>query len=87
MSKQEWIEALIFSGLRLIAVVCLLTGLLNLLLALIDSWHRFDPNYLGSFLSATALRPALLVASGAILYPVAGPWSRCMAKATAAGRP
>lgn len=80
MSKHEWIEALVFSGLRLIAVTCLLGGLLNATFGLVDSWHRFDPNYLGTFFSSTILRPLLLLISGCVLYSLAGPWARRMSR-------
>ncbi|MFO7725855.1 MAG: hypothetical protein R6V45_09935 [Oceanipulchritudo sp.] len=60
-------ESLLFAGFRLMAVALILMGGLDLFLQVLDSWYRFDPNYLVSFLLQTVLKPFLLLLSGGFL--------------------
>ena len=71
MNKKDWAESFLFAGFRILAVACLLGGLLGLVFQLIEAWYRFDPNYLGAFLAATILRPLLVMLAGLALYLLA----------------
>jgi hypothetical protein len=80
MNKHELIEGLLFSGLRLMAVVLFLIGGLQLVFQLAEVWYRFDPNYLGEFLFSTVFRPVVLMITAAALCLSARWMARCMAK-------
>jgi hypothetical protein len=58
---------------------CILLGALNILYQLLETWDRFDPNYLGAYLAGTILRPALLVLAGIMLHLLSGKLARRMA--------
>lgn len=80
MDKADLIESFCFAGLRLLAFSLVLAGALRLLFAVLDVWYRFDPNYLGAFLGAHFLRPAILLLVGLVLYPSTPALARRMAK-------
>jgi hypothetical protein len=79
MNKSDWVEGLLFAGFRLIAVICLLIGGIGMLFQLIEAWYRVDPNYLGSFLADTVLRPFIICLAGLLLYALSGRLARRMA--------
>lgn len=79
MTKQDWIEALLFSGFRLMAAGLILIGGLSLVFQLVDSWYQFDPNYFGGFFLSTLFRPMVLVLTGILLHSVASRLARSMA--------
>ena len=79
MDKRDYLECLLFAGLRLIAVGLLLAGGLGLIFQLVESWYRFDPNYLGSFLLGTVFRPAVIGFVGLVLWKASARLARCMA--------
>lgn len=76
MNRQDLLDCLLFAGLRLMAFALVLFGGLELFFQLVDSWYRFDPNYLGAFLLQTIFRPLVLALAGFLLYAMAGPLSR-----------
>ena len=76
MNKQDWVECLLFSGLKILATTCVLIGLLGLFFELVETWDRFDPNYLGAFLAATVLRPLLVLLAGVFLSLISGKLAR-----------
>ena len=76
MDKKILTESLLFAGLRLIAVSLLLLGGLDLVLQVLDSWYRFDPNYLLQFFLQTVLQPFLLLFSGGLLLRYSAPLAR-----------
>jgi len=67
-TRKDWVEGILFAGFRLMAVALLLTGLLGMAFQLLDSWYRFDPNYLGAYFAEILLRPFILCMTGGILY-------------------
>lgn len=79
MNKHELTEALLFSGLRLMAVALFLVGGIQLVFQLAEAWYRFDPNYLGDFLFSTVFRPVVLLLVAAALCLSARWMSRRMA--------
>jgi hypothetical protein len=79
MDKRDFTESLLFAGLRLIAVVLLLVAGFGLIFQLMESWYRFDPNYLGAFLLGTVFRPVVLGLIGFILFKCAPALARRMA--------
>jgi hypothetical protein len=79
MNRRELLDCLLFAGLRLMAVALLIAGGLELFFQLVESWYRFDPNYLGAFLFQTVFRPTGLLLAGLALYFLAGPLSRKIA--------
>ena len=79
MNKKDWVEGMLFAGFRILAVACLLIGLLGMVFRMLDAWYRLDPNYLGTFLADTLLRPFLVFLTGLILYGFSGRLSRRMA--------
>jgi chromate transport protein ChrA len=76
MNRRELLDCLLFAGLRLMAVALLIAGGLELFFQLIESWYRFDPNYLAAFLFQTVFRPVVLILAGLVLYLLAAPLSR-----------
>lgn len=80
MKKRDLLDCLLFAGLRLIAVVLLLFGMLALIVQLMESWYRFDPNYLGTFLMDALFRPVLYLLSGTILYRIAPRLAQLMSR-------
>ncbi len=78
-TKKDWVEGILFAGFRLMAVGLLLTGLLGMAFQFLESWYRFDPNYLGTFLAETILRPLMVFITGALLYAGSGWMARRMA--------
>ena len=79
MNKKDWSESILFAGFRLLAVACMLVGLLGIVLQFIDAWYRFDPNYLWAFIVATLLKPAVILAAGILLYLASGRMAHRMA--------
>jgi hypothetical protein len=79
MNKKDWAESILFAGFRLLAVACLLAGLLGIVMTLIDTWYRFDPNYLWTFIAATLLKPLLVALAGGLLYLFSGRMAHRMA--------
>ena len=61
-----------------IALVVLI-GLLGMLFQLLEAWYRVDPNYLGTFLADTVLRPFIVFLTGLILYALSGKLAHRMA--------
>lgn len=78
MNKKDLVEGLLFAGFRIAAAGCILFGLLSLVFQLLDSWYRFDPNYLGTFLAETVLRPIVMVGAGILLHLLSGSLARRM---------
>ena len=78
-TKKDWIEGILFAGFRLMAVGLLLVGLLGMVFQLLESWYQFDPNYLGTFVSETILRPLIVFLAGLFLYAGSGLMARRMA--------
>ena len=78
-SKKDWVEEILFAGFRLMAVGLMLVGLLGVIFQLLESWFQFDPNYLGTFVSETILRPLIVFLTGLILYAGSGLMARRMA--------
>ena len=78
-TKKDWVEGILFAGFRLMAVGLLVVGLLGMIFQLLESWYRFDPNYLGTFVSETILRPLIVFMSGILLYAGSGMMARRMA--------
>ena len=83
MSKRDLVECLLLAGIRLLAVILILLGVLSLVMQLLESWYRFDPNYLGTFLMDTLFRPVLFLFSGAVLYGLSAGLARFMSKPVA----
>ena len=79
MNKKDLVEGLLFAGLRTLSTGCILAGLLGIALQLLDSWYRFDPNYLGAFLAETVIRPLVLAGGGLLLHLLAPVLARSMA--------
>ena len=80
MNKNDWIEALLFAGCRLIGIVMIVAGLLGLVFQLMDSWSAFDPSYLWEFLASTILRPTLVIIAGLMLLALAGRVARYLSR-------
>ena len=79
MNKKDWVEGLLFAGFRIISTGVILVGLLGLVFQIIDTWYRFDPNYLGSYLADTLLRPFIMILAGVFLHAIASRMSHRMA--------
>ena len=79
MDKKDMVESLLFSGFRTLALVLMLTGILGLVFQLMEAWDQFDPNYLGSFITAILLRPLILIITGTVLHFCSGFMARRMA--------
>jgi hypothetical protein len=79
MDKREFTECLLYAGLRLMAIGLLLAGGFGLIFQLVESWYRFDPNYLGAFLMGTIFRPALITLVGLVLLKASTGMARRMA--------
>lgn len=79
MNKKDWAESLLFSGFRLMSTACIILGFLNILYQLLETWDRFDPNYLGAYLAGTLMRPSLLVLTGILLHLISARLARRMA--------
>ncbi len=76
MNRKDWTEALIFAGLRIMAVMLIIGGLLGVVFQLMESWSSFDPSYFWQFVSSTMLRPLILVFTGLGLSVMSGWLSR-----------
>lgn len=83
MDRKVLTESLLFAGFRLMAVAFILIGGLDLVLQILDSWYRFDPNYLAAFLLQTVLQPFLLLLAGGLLLR----FSASLARRLSAGSP
>ena len=81
MNKKDWVESLLFAGFRLMSVTCLLIGRLGMVFQLLETWSRFDPNYLGAFLAGTILRPAIVLLVGVLLHLFSAKLAHRMASA------
>jgi hypothetical protein len=79
MDKRDYLECLLFAGLRLIAIGLMLIGGFGLVFQIVESWYRFDPNYLGAFLLGSVFRPALIAVAGLILFKASASMARGMA--------
>ncbi|MEX0320773.1 MAG: hypothetical protein AB3N63_01300 [Puniceicoccaceae bacterium] len=79
MDKKDMVESLLFAGFRVMALLLMLTGLLGLVFQLLEAWDQFDPNYLGSFVTAILLRPIILILTGLVLHFSSGLMARLMA--------
>lgn len=81
MNRQELVECILLAGFRLAGVVMGLLGVLDLLLNLVGTGYRFDPNYLADFLLQSVLQSVLLVGAGMILVGLSKPLARRLSKA------
>lgn len=80
MNKKDWTEALLFAGLRIMAIMLIIAGSLGLLFQLVESWSAFDPSYLRQFFTSTVLRPLIVVITGVCLLGISGRLSRMLAR-------
>lgn len=66
--SDPWIERTIFAALRCAALACIALACYGLVVHAIESFYRFDPNYLGVFLLSKLTRPLVLLALAIALW-------------------
>ena len=79
MNKKDWVEGLLFAGFRIMSAGCMLLGSLGTIFQLLETWSRFDPNYLGAFIASTLLRPVIVLLAGILLHLLSAKLARRMA--------
>ena len=68
MNKQEWIEAFIFASFRTASLLIIAMAFYGIITQAIESFYRFDPSYLGTFLLSRFTKPVILLLIGFSLW-------------------